>query len=487
MKPPASNISAPEMRLDHFDVSPVSMWLEDYSELKRIFDGWRAQGVSDLRAFLNEDPNRVAQCSSSIRLLKVNARTLQLLGAESFEELQSELKSVLRDEMHNAHVDELVQLWSGSNRFQSQTVNYSLDGRRLDVILKGLVLPGHEATWDRVLVVIEDITELETARRQIIASEMYARNLFEHAPVSLWVLDFSTIHTLLSDLRELGITNFRTFTDVHPEFVQRCLREIRVLDVNRHTLDLYKARDKQTLIKQVEDVFQEDMLDEFREKLIGLWEGDLVQQREIITHTLDGDKVYNHMQFWVVPGHENKWDLALTALTDITARKKAENYLEYLGQHDVLTGLKNRAFFTDEVERLRRKGLYPLTAVVLDLNNLKSVNDELGHAAGDALLRRCGEVISKAIDKPMQASRTGGDEFIILMPDADEARGELLIENIEKLVVLNNQFYKKVPMSLSIGMATCRSADGLDDMLRRADLAMYEKKREYHRLQGTLA
>ena len=481
MKSPLSHAVSPESRFELFDISPVSMWLEDYSELKRIFDGWRAQGVTDLRTHLLEDRERIAQCSASIRLLKVNARTLQLYGATSFEELQRGLASVFRDDMHEAHIDELVQLWSGGNRFNSHTVNYTLDGRRLDLFLKGIVLPGHEAAWDRVLVIIEDITELETARRRLAASELYSRTLFEHAPVSLWVQDFSTIRALLEELRERGISDFRTFTDVHPEFVLRCLGEIRVLDVNRHTLSLYKAKDTATLVRRFEEIFQEDMLAEFREQLVALWDGFLVQQREIATHSLDGDKIYNHMQFWIVPGHEKNWDLTLTALTDITARKKAENYLEYLGQHDVLTGLKNRAFFTDEVERIRRRGHFPITGIVLDLNNLKSVNDELGHAAGDTLLRRCGEVISKAIDKPMQASRTGGDEFIILMPDADETRGELLMENIEKLVSLNNQYYKKVPMSLSMGMATCTSADGLDDMLRRADLAMYEKKREYHR------
>src|SRR5690606_1072003 len=145
------------------------------------------------------------------RLLKVNARTLELYGASSFESLQRELASVFRDDMHTAHIDELVQLWSGENRFNSHTVNYTLDGRRLDLFLKGVVLPGHEAAWDRVLVIIEDITELETARRQVVESELYARNLFEHAPVSLWVQDFFVIHSLLNELRERGISDFRTF------------------------------------------------------------------------------------------------------------------------------------------------------------------------------------------------------------------------------------------------------------------------------------
>lgn len=481
MKISAAHLDSRNDSLDLFDISPVSMWLEDYSELKSLFDQWRSEGVRDLRAHLTEDPKRFAKCSNSIRLLRVNKRTLQLYGARDFQELSSKLDTVLRDDTYTAFIDELEQLWNGEGRFQSKTVNYTLDGRRLDLLLRGVVMPGHDSTWGRVLVVIEDITPLETTRRQLAASEEYARGLFENAPVSLWVADYSAIHQLLEDLRELGITDFRTFTEVHPEFIERCFNEKRILDINQHTLTLLKASSKLTLLQHLDDVFREDMRYQFREQMIDLWDGILFQKREMTAHALDGSVVHTHLQFWVAPGHEAKWDQVLLAFTDITARKKAESYLEYLGQHDVLSGLKNRAFFTDEVERLRRKkDQYPLTAIVLDMNNLKQINDEAGHAAGDALLRRCGEVIGQAVEKPAQASRTGGDEFIILMPGSDENAGLRMMDDIRKLIKLNNQYHAShPPLSISMGIATCTAPDGLDDMLRRADLAMYEEKRAY--------
>ncbi len=70
------------------------------------------------------------------------------------------------------------------------------------------------------------------------------------------------------------------------------------------------------------------------------------------------------------------------ALTDITARKKAEAYLEYLGKHDVLTKIYNRSFYVDELNRLERKGPAPITIIVADHERLKAANDQLGHAAG---------------------------------------------------------------------------------------------------------
>jgi diguanylate cyclase (GGDEF)-like protein len=471
--------------IDFFDVTPTSLWLEDYSALHDLFDTWHAAGVSDLRSFLEEDPRRLDACSACIRVLKVNPRTLSLYAARTLDDLVGRLDQVPRDHMLKARVDELEQMWSGQLTFQSNSVNYALDGRRLDLLSKGVVLPGHESRWDRVLVAVDDITELEAARRRAAASELYARGVFEHAPVSLWVENFESIKQLLDEVRRQGITDFRTFTDVHPEFVERCMAEIQVLDVNQHTLEMFKAADKGALLGHLPEVFRDDMRPHFREQLLDLWEGRLFQKREVINYALDGSALNIYLQFAVFPGHEKDWDLVLLALTDITARKKAESYLEYLGKHDVLTRLKNRSFYVDELNRLERKGPFPVTAIMIDLNDLKSVNDQLGHAAGDALLRRAGETLAKAVDKPFHAARIGGDEFAVLMPGADEPDGKILMEGIRKLIDLNNQFYTGPALSVSMGSATCHNGERLEDALRQADLAMYEDKRNHY--QGTKA
>ncbi|WP_118180232.1 sensor domain-containing diguanylate cyclase [Paraburkholderia phosphatilytica] len=463
-----------------FDLAPVSLWLEDFSGVQDLFDGWRADGVTDLRAHFAADPSRVAQCSSRIRVIKVNRWTLHLFEAASLDALTSNLASVFRDDMLKTHIEELCQLWEGRSRFVSRTVNYTLGGRRLDVLLRGNVLPGHEARLDRVLVSVEDVTELEGAHRRVTMAEEYSRGLFEHSPVSLWVEDFSSVKQLIDEARSQGISDFRTFTDVHPEFVERCMQEIHVLDVNRHTLDMFAAPDKATLLSRLADVFRDDMRPHFREQLIDLWDGKLFQQREVLNYSLEGTELHVHLQFAVFPGHERKWDLVLVSLTDITARKKAEAYLEFLGKHDVLTKLRNRSFFVDELNRLERKGPFPVTVVIADLNGLKKVNDQLGHAAGDALLRRAGEVLSKAVEAPVQAARIGGDEFAVLMPGADERSGAAMIDTIRQLVELNNQFYPGSTLSFSMGVAICQRGERIEAAVRRADLLMYEEKRAYY-------
>ena len=80
-----------DLYADMFELAPVSLWLEDYSALKSLFEQWRAEGVRDLRAHLREDPARVAECSRCLRVLRVNRRTLQLYGAASQNELMANL------------------------------------------------------------------------------------------------------------------------------------------------------------------------------------------------------------------------------------------------------------------------------------------------------------------------------------------------------------------------------------------------------------
>ena len=418
--------------------------------------------------------------SERIRVLKVNRRTLELFEAADLDELVGNLGQVFRDDMLDRHAEELTALWNGHSEFFSHSVNYSLSGRRIDIQMTGRVLPGHEQSLGRLLVAIEDVSERENARRQHAISESYARGLFEHSPVSLWVEDFGAIKKLLDEIRDLGIDDLRVFTDVHPEFVQRCMSEIRVLDVNQETLDLFQAPDKPTLLRRLNEVFRDDMERSFREQLIDLWNGKLFQRREVLNYALDGNEVHVLMQFSVLPGHEHDWSLVQVALTDITARKKAETYLEFLGTHDVLTKLYNRAFYVDELNRIERKGIRPVTIVMADLNGLKAANDQWGHAVGDALLRRVGEVLAKAVDKPSCAARIGGDEFALLLPGVDAHGGETLMEEIRRLTDLNNQFYPGMMLSLSMGAATSAFGERLEEVVRRADVAMYEAKRDFY-------
>lgn len=463
-----------------FELAPIAMWIEDFSGVSQQFDIWRAAGIEDIRSFLKEDLTRVAECSSKIRVLRVNRKTLDLFEATDIDTLTANLDKVFRDDMLETHINELAALWDGKTEFTGSAVNYTLSGRRLDIQLRGSVMPGYEASLGKLLLTTEDVTAREEARRAEQENRRYAEGIFEHSPVSLWIEDFSGIRKLIQDVRDSGIVDFRVFTDVHPEFVVQCMSEIRVIDVNKATLDLFCAPDRKTLLHRLSEIFRGDMEKPFREQLNDLWNGKLFHQREVVNYALDGSERHILLHFSVFPGHESDWSRVQVALTDITARKKAEAYLEYLGKHDVLTKLHNRAFYTDELNRLERKSLRPVSAIVIDLNGLKDANDQLGHDAGDAFLRRFGEVLNGVVTQPNHAARIGGDEFAVLMPGADQHAASSLVETINELLKINNQFYSNAPLSIAVGIATSEPGESMEALVKRADMAMYDHKRAYY-------
>ncbi len=206
-----------------FDSAPISLWLEDYSLLKNLFDQWRSEGVTELETHLFADPRRVQACADCYRVLRVNRQTLSVFAAQSQDELINRLGEVLRGDTYTRMLPELLAFWHGHLQYSGVTVNYALDGRRMDVRISIRILEGHEDTWSRAMVAIEDITEHTLAQGLLESSERHARNLFEFSPVSLWVEDFSGVKTLMDEVRVSGISDFKTFLNVHHEFVHRCM------------------------------------------------------------------------------------------------------------------------------------------------------------------------------------------------------------------------------------------------------------------------
>ncbi len=121
-----------------------------------------------------------------------------------------------------------------------------------------------------------------------------------------------------------------------------------------------------------------------------------------------------------------------------------------------------------------------MSVITIDLNGLKAINDEHGHAAGDALLRRVGEVLAKAVDASACAARVGGDEFTVLLPGMDERSALAVRERIASLVEISNQFYPGQHLSLAMGLASCAAGDQVEAALHHADQAMYAEKQRYY-------
>jgi diguanylate cyclase (GGDEF)-like protein len=160
----------------------------------------------------------------------------------------------------------------------------------------------------------------------------------------------------------------------------------------------------------------------------------------------------------------------------------AHDQLQRLALHDSLTGVMNRRAWTEGVGLEAVRASFG-TALMLDLDNLKEVNDEHGHAAGDELLRRVAEVLRAAVRPTDRLYRWGGDEFLLLLPGARAADAR---RRVEELVARANA---SVPadspdrLLLSVGAAEFAGGEALEPALSRADAAMYEEKSRRRRLR----
>ncbi len=167
---------------------------------------------------------------------------------------------------------------------------------------------------------------------------------------------------------------------------------------------------------------------------------------------------------------------SMAVMTDITSRKKTEERLRYMSMHDALTGLYNRGCFEEELARLERDELYPISVVMVDIDDLKVINDTRGHEAGDEVLRRSAAVLRKIFRADDVVARIGGDEFAVLLPNADENIVNVALERLRAEVEIHNAEHEGNPLSLSLGSATITSEGSLSAALNAADRQMYQEK-----------
>lgn len=175
---------------------------------------------------------------------------------------------------------------------------------------------------------------------------------------------------------------------------------------------------------------------------------------------------------------DNEISLSLAArdLANIIGAKQMEEEIRLAGITDSVTGLYNTRHFyrrlSEEMKRASRSGR-PLTVMLFDLDNFKEYNDRAGHVAGDHLLRRIAEIVSTTLRAGSDlAFRYGGDEFVVLLPETDLNRAKRVAVRLRKQV----RDIQDAEVSTSIGLAEYRGEASPEELVRRADRAMYQAK-----------
>ena len=180
---------------------------------------------------------------------------------------------------------------------------------------------------DSIASLTQRVAELDRVSVALRESEARYRLVFENSPISVWEEDFSEVKGFLDHLRSEGSEDINDYFAKHPEAVQKCAQLVRIVDVNRATLELLEASEKEALFAGLADTFTLESFDRFRENLVGLWYGKTKMTGDAVVKTLRGELRNVTVHAAVCPGYEETLSRVLVSLTDITERKRAEEEL----------------------------------------------------------------------------------------------------------------------------------------------------------------
>jgi diguanylate cyclase (GGDEF)-like protein len=308
-------------------------------------------------------------------------------------------------------------------------------------------------------------------------SDGHFQDLFEYAPAALWEQDFSGIKQFFDPLVAQGVTDFEIHLDQHPEIVENCAAAIRSIRANRRMLDLFGARSEDDLLTHLSSVYCVELVEIFREGLKAIWNHNVSFKREGVLNTLTGCRLEVCLEWAIIPVGDNSLNRVVVMIREINEQKKAETYIKYLGTHDILTGLYNRAYLEEERNRLENSRRFPISIVIADLDGLKKINETAGRSAGDDLIKGTAELLRGAFRSEDVVARTGGGEFAIIMPMTDLLAAEQSLDRIRAMIRDRNLLKPEPPLKISLGAASGERGSKLINIQREATIRMYLDKR----------
>jgi PAS domain S-box-containing protein len=283
---------------------------------------------------------------------------------------------------------------------------------------------------EAIVINFREITARRQAERALLRSERRYRALFEDTPIAIWEQDFSGIKKHLEQLKQDGVTDFRTYFTAHPEAVYECIAMMLILDINKAALQMYQADSKESLLEGVQRLLSKGEWQNYYEDLICITEGRTGNSWEGSDETLTGRPIEISLSWSVAPDHEEDFSKVIVTTTDITERKRAEKKIAQ--QLERLTALReiDQAIAStfdvrtslDILLSLAIKILVVDAAAVLLLNPLRST---LKYIAGTGFHTNAIQSASIELGKSL-AGKVVFEQQIVQIPSPGDRTDDLL-------------------------------------------------------------
>lgn len=277
--------------------------------------------------------------------------------------------------------------------------------------------------------------------------------------------------------------HLRTIVETEPECVKLIGKDGDLIEMNAAGLAMLEA---QTLEEVKSQHLLEYILPPYRQEFLQLHRrvlGGETVSLEFEVVGLHGTRRWLGTHAAPMRDAEGNITSVLGITRDITERKNSEQRINYMANFDVLTGLPNRNQMADHLQyalSLMKRSQAQLAVLFIDIDRFKDINDTLGHSIGDALLVKIAERIKKEIREEDTASRMGGDEFIVILPESGARGAAQVAQKFLDVISVPYQIdtYELV-VSASIGIAVYpNDGNDMETLIRCADTAMYRAKSE---------
>jgi diguanylate cyclase (GGDEF)-like protein/PAS domain S-box-containing protein len=361
----------------------------------------------------------------------------EIMGNTDYDFVDKDLADFFRDHDKKA-------IARGSPSINEETITFASDGHQ--ETLETIKTPIHFKNGDLigVLSVGRDITERKKAQEQLIL----AASVFANAHDGILI----------------------------------CNAEVEIIDVNPVFESISGYSKDEVIGKNPRLLSSGNQSKNFYKKLWndlknkGFWQGEILNRRK----TGEFYPILSNIS--CIKNNHGQITHYLSIFTDITQLKNHQKKLENLAHFDALTGLPNRVLLAERLDReiiRTKRELNMLAVCFIDLDNFKPVNDQLGHATGDDLLKLLSKRLSEFIREGDTLARIGGDEFILLLSSQTNRSlvkilAEKILKEIEKPLTLNGQIFH-ISASMGITLYPEDNSDP-DALIRHADQAMYEAK-----------
>ncbi len=252
--------------------------------------------------------------------------------------------------------------------------------------------------------------------------------------------------------------------------------------------------DVDSLIGNNEISYNEIIDEKYRDDIWKQWkdavdDGRMVRSEyEIITAS--GDKKWVYEQGQPIFDEDGNITVLEGMIVDITQQKEREERINYLTYYDAMTGVYNRRYYNHTVDQMDREDSLPLSVIVGDINGLKLINDAFGHDYGDQLIIRTADLLKDSIRSTDVLARTGGDEFVIMLPNTHQDIARKIVKRIGQEGEVINELNRDSPVqiSISLGYATRETMEEeLSETIKLAEDHMYRNKLFDHKsTHGTI-